>query len=502
MDERKRRIEFGDFQTPDALARNVCDRLLSLGIRPDVVIEPTCGLGSFVVRAAKVFPNAGEILAFDINTAYLNALRTRLAEVPNPSRVRLEQADFFSTDWREKFNRLVGSILVLGNFPWVTNAAQGTIGGENLPQKSNFLKHNGFDAISGKANFDISEWMLLEVLSWFQGRSGDIAMLMKTPVARKVLGHAERQHVAVRDAFVISIDAKRYFGASVEACLLVMRLAGTQATRNYDYTVFRGFEDVHGRRVGHRMGFTVGDLDTFESCSFLVGESAQKWRSGVKHDAASVMEFTRTARGLENGLGQVVELEPIYLFPLLKGSDVGSGKPWRGKYTLVTQYYVGEATDQIRVDAPLTWAYLEQYASVLDARLSRIYAKNPRFSIFGVGDYAFRPWRIAICGLYKAFRFRLVGPIEGRPVMFDDTVYYVSFDTEHEGMETLRKLNSKAALGLLSSLVFWDEKRPIKSGILNVLDWCRVDSQSVDTSNPQLNLDLGLGYHRDAEERV
>ncbi len=31
--------------------------------------------------------------------------------------------------------------------------------------------------------------MLLEVLRWFSGRSGDIAMLLKTSVARKVLAH-------------------------------------------------------------------------------------------------------------------------------------------------------------------------------------------------------------------------------------------------------------------------------------------------------------------------
>lgn len=108
---------------------------------------------------------------------------------------------------------------------------------------------------------------------------------------------------------------------------------------------------------------------------------------------------------------------------------------------------------------------------------STIYAKNPRFSIFGVGDYAFRPWRIAICGLYKKLRFRLVGPMDSKPVMFDDTVYYVSFDCEEDARRALEKLTSASALSLLSSLVFWDEKRPIKTGILNVLDWNNVHDE-------------------------
>ena len=476
MDTRKRRIEFGDFQTPDGLALEVCRRLAALGIRPDAVVEPTCGIGAFVLAAAKVFTDTREILGFEINDGYLETLRDRLASIPGSERVRLEQADFFAKDWHAELAQIPGRILVIGNFPWVTNAAQGAIGGTNLPEKSNFLGHNGFDAITGKANFDISEWMLLDVLRWLQGRDGDVAMLVKTAVARKILSHAEKQGASVREAFVIGIDARKEFGASVDASLLVIRLSGT-APASHDYTVFDALTSTRGRRVGHRMGLTVGDLELFETYRYLVGESPQKWRSGIKHDASAVMEFAVSDRGLENGLGEVVDIESDYLYPLLKGSDVGSGKDWRGKYTLVTQRRVGEPTEPIRETAPKTWAYLECHAAQLDGRGSTIYAKNPRFSIFGVGDYAFRPWRIAICGLYKKLRFRLVGPMDGKPVMFDDTVYYVSFDCEEDARRALEKLTSESALSLLSSLVFWDEKRPIKTGILNVLDWNNVHDE-------------------------
>jgi len=473
MDARRRRIEFGDFQTPDSLALEVCRRLASLGIFPDAIIEPTCGIGAFVLAAAEVFTGTREIAGFEINDGYLETLRGRLASVPGRERVRLDRANFFAKDWHEEVARIPGRILVIGNFPWVTNAAQGAIGGSNLPEKSNFLGHNGFDAITGKANFDISEWMLLDVLRWLQGRDGDVAMLVKTAVARKILAHAQKQSASVREAFVFGIDARKEFGASVDAVLLVVRLSGT-APASYDYTVFDALTSTHGRRVGHRMGLPVGDLEVFETYRYLVGESPQKWRSGIKHDASAVMEFAVTDRGLENGLGEVVDLEPHYLYPLLKGSDVGSGKDWRGKYTLVTQRRVGEPTEPIREAAPKTWAYLERHAVQLDGRGSRIYARNPRFSIFGVGDYAFRPWRIAICGLYKKPRFRLVGPLNGKPVMFDDTVYYVSFDSEKEARATFEKLVSPSALSLLSSLVFWDEKRPIKAVVLNAMDWSKI----------------------------
>ena len=173
---------------------------------------------------------------------------------------------------------------------------------------------------------------------------------------------------------------------------------------------------------------------------------------------------------------------PLLLFPLLKGSDVGSGKVWREKYLLVPQRYVGAPTNSIKNIAPLTWAYLEKHSAQLDGRASTIYAKNPRYSIFGVGDYAFRPWRVAICGFYKSLNFRLVGPINEQPVMFDDT--------ETEARDVLEKLTSEAAQEFLSSMIFWDEKRPIKTGILNVFDWSQLDSPQDKPSNIQLGFNL------------
>lgn len=475
MSEKKQRIEFGDFQTPNSLAIEVCERLKELGICPDVVIEPTCGVGAFVLASVEHFPEAKKIFGYEVNPAYLENLRQKISALPSSEqeKISLEHADFFATNWPERLEKCSGSLLVVGNFPWVTNATQGAIGGINLPEKSNFLGFNGFDAISGKANFDISEWMLLEVLKWFSGRSGDIAMLVKTAVARKVLAHVERQRFPIKEASIIGINAKRDFGAAVDACLLVIRV-GTTEQKDFNYAVYTDLKDVHGKRVGHRLGMTVGDLDAFDASSFLMGKSPQKWRSGVKHDASSIMEFTKVLDGYENGYGKIYDLEGRYLFPLLKGSDIGSNKDWRKKYVLVTQQSVGEQTSAIQEMAPKTWDYLSEYSESLDARGSTIYKKNPRFSIFGIGDYAFRPWKIAICGLYKKLKFRLVGPIEEKPVMFDDTVYYISFDTKDEAVAVFEKLHSHEAINFLSSLIFWDEKRPIKTSVLNLLDWSKL----------------------------
>lgn len=87
-------------------------------------------------------------------------------------------------------------------------------------------------------------------------------------------------------------------------------------------------------------------------------------------------------------------------------------------------------------------------------------------------------WRIAICGLYKKLSFRLIEPIDGKPVQFDDTVYYVSFGSFDEANEAFEGIQSLPATELYSSLIFWDEKRPIKSSVLNTVDWSRVPASN------------------------
>ncbi|MGH7596389.1 MAG: SAM-dependent methyltransferase, partial [bacterium] len=207
----RHQIEYGDFQTPVELAENVCQKLAKLGVTPDAVIEPTCGLGAFIESSARYFPSAKRIIGVEIDPAYLQALRNRQSLFEN-ERVEILQGDFFSFDWENLLNNLEGSILVLGNFPWVTNSQLGVIDGTNLPEKTNFQRHRGLNAITGKSNFDISEWMLMQAAGWLQRRQGYLAMLCKTAVARKLLNHLHSQNFNLADAAIFKIDAEKYFG--------------------------------------------------------------------------------------------------------------------------------------------------------------------------------------------------------------------------------------------------------------------------------------------------
>jgi len=466
--ERNKKIEYGDFQTPKELSDLVCQKLVEVGISPDCVIEPTCGLGTFLESATTIFTEAGKIIGVEVNPEYLSQLSVKSKSFPLSERLDLREGDFFKFGWNELLTDLEGEILVLGNFPWVTNSTQGMIGGLNLPNKTNLQNHSGFDAMTGKSNFDISEFMLIKVSEWFQSRRGHLAMLVKTSVARKFLSHLYKTNSGLAYSAIYGIDAMKYFGAAVDACLLYCRF--DPSSHNYDYEVFDSLWGTTHYRVGHRSGLTVKDLDTFERLNYLLGSSDEKWRSGIKHDCSEIMELVEKDGKLFNGLDELVDIERDFVYPLIKGSDVGNDRVSRtDRFMLVPQKTVGESTKPIKIIAPKTWAYLESHADQLDSRKSKIYQNNPRFSIFGVGSYSFTPWKIAICGLYKNLNFRLVGQIQNKPVVFDDTVYFLGFENYEEARKVLDFLYDQDTQKFLTALIFWDDKRPIKTSILNSL---------------------------------
>jgi hypothetical protein len=182
------------------------------------------------------------------------------------------------------------------------------------------------------------------------------------------------------------------------------------------------------------------------------------------------MEFTRDNGCFVNGLGERCELEEEYMFPLLKSSDLANGRLRPGRFVLLTQRRIGDPTDEIRNTAPKTWRYLLDHAKQLDKRGSSIYTKRARFAVFGVGDYSFSPAKVAISGLYKNLQFQPLGSSGGKPIMVDDTCYFIPCETKAEAAFFADLLNSDAAQRFISALVFTDAKRPVTIDVLKRID--------------------------------
>jgi 16S rRNA A1518/A1519 N6-dimethyltransferase RsmA/KsgA/DIM1 with predicted DNA glycosylase/AP lyase activity len=477
----KEKLEFGDFQTPKQLASEICNFLFAQGIRPQSVLEPTCGKGSFVVSCLERFDSVEKVVGVDINKEHLNALRGKIDSFMDVE-IQLINEDFFLVDRESIFADLPQPLLVVGNPPWVTNSELGSINSTNLPDKSNFQGYRGLDAITGKSNFDISEWILIHLCDWIQNQKAVLAMLCKTSVARKVLKHAWRNNFRLEAASMHIVDAARCFNASVNACLLICRSGEPPSTRRC--IVYDGISNEKKIGViGMHNSELVADLEKYEKWSRLDGIERYKWRSGVKNDCAKVMELVRHQDRFANGLGELYDLEEDLLYPLFKSSDIVKNKVAVPKrWVLITQRDVDEDTTFIREKAPKTWEYLVDHGDKLDNRKSTIYKGRPRFCLFGVGDYAFYPWKVSVSGLYKKLQFSVLAPYAGKPPMVDDTCYYVSCKSKEEAFLIASLLNSKVAKEFLSSLIFWDSKRPITTNVLRRIDLIAL-AQEIGKSN-------------------
>ena len=156
---------------------------------------------------------------------------------------------------------------------------------------------------------------------------------------------------------------------------------------------------------------------------------------------------------------------------MLKSSEIANGAVAEpARWMVVTQAEIGGDTTVLEREASRTWRYLCAHGDRLDRRGSAVYRNRPRFSIFGVGEYAFAPWRVAISGFHKEFRFRVIGSFENKPIVQDDTSYFVACGSRAEATLVRHLLEAESAQELLNALVFWDAKRPVTVGILGRLD--------------------------------
>jgi hypothetical protein len=466
--EKRTRAEFGDFQTPIDLAREVCSLIAQTGFQPACVLEPTCGAGAFVQAALEAFPNVSRVMGFDLNPHYVEQARAAVKAVSSSVNVEIRQCDFFQTNWADLVAELPQPILILGNPPWVTSAHLGAIGGSNLPAKSNIDDLRGINALTGASNFDISEWMLRKNIEWLRSKCGMLAVLCKASVARKVLVSAWQESVPIVSAALYRIDAKRHFGVAVDACLLLVRTGAAGGTK--ECSEYGSLRDPRPINVfGLRGGMLVADMSAYERWHNLAAPGLGGWRSGIKHDCNKVFELRLRSGRFLNGLGELVELEDEHVFPMLKSSDLAANRQPR-LWMLVPQRAMGENTLRLQRDAPKTWQYLEAHSRLLDRRASSIYKTRPRFSVFGVGPYSFAPWKVAISGLYKQLDFMRVPPFENRPVVLDDTCYFFPCRSQEESELLHDLVRSNPAVEFWSAFIFWDSKRPVTSRLLNLLD--------------------------------
>lgn len=456
--------EFGDFQTPLALARQIWDLLQKKGDW-DYILEPTCGEGNFIDA---VVNETSPIKVFGIETQarYVEKLSERYREKES---VTIIHKSLFDVHLAKDLNISNDkSLLVIGNPPWVTNAQLGALDSLNLPQKANFKNLRGLDALTGASNFDICEYIWLKLIYELANFNPTIALLCKTAVARNIIRHCFKNGLPVRESLLFKIDAKKWFGINADACLYVLALG--ESKFDGQTSVFVSLDaQTPEKLIQFEHNHLVSCAVDYQKVNFVEGKTNYVWRQGIKHDAGSVVEIIRREGEFYNKLNEKVIVEPEYLFPLLKGSDIynkGQERLRPERWLIVPQNFIKEDTAFLAQKAPLLWDYLNKNETFFTKRKSSIYQNAPRFSYFGLGAYSFAPYKICIAGMYKEPAFQFISPISEKPVMLDDTCYFLPFTDKNEAEEVYRALTSESVRNFIRAIIFQDAKRPITKAVL------------------------------------
>lgn len=447
--------EFGDYQTPLEFCQKVCDYIKrhAFASNTSAILEPTCGIGNFLFAASNSF-TYDNIVGIEINEEYANISKEKV-----PSATIMVNS-IFDVNTRQMCG--TDNVLIIGNPPWATNANLSY----NLPQKINFKGLRGIEALTGSSNFDICEYIILQLLAEYKDTDSTICMLCKTSVARNVLLEMSRNEIAYRKVEMLNFNSNKVFGISAAACVLIVELSSQGNNNGEVVCEVKNFDE---ETLTDTLVVGSGKIKSEKTKIDLEGKCQLVWRQGVKHDCGKVMELDQNGDEFINKNKVSVNIENGLVFPLVKSSHFK--KPIMNefsKFVIVTQSRPKQDTTYIQEEYPLTWEYLNNNIESFNKRKSVIYKKSAPFSMFGIGDYSFAPYKVGLSGFYKKPLFCLL--YSDKPVMTDDTAYFLAFDNYDTAYCMMLLLNSATVQDFLLSIAFLDNKRPYTVKLLSRLD--------------------------------
>lgn len=324
------RTEYGDFQTNINLANKSANYLSSKNISPHILLEPTCGKGNFIIASLDQFRDLKKIFGIEIYKPYVWECKFNIINfyLKNPKTnkpdISIVHASIFDFNFRNIAEEYPDKkILIIGNPPWVTNSKLGSLSSDNLPRKVNFKKHNGLDAITGKGNFDIAEYITLRMIETFQKTKGDLALLVKNTVIKNIIYDQKKNKYRISNIEKHRIDSKREFNVSVESSLFYCKLNEQPEFNCKEFNFYNNKELIS--KFGWLKNKFVSNIDTYAYNKNIDGNCPFIWRQGLKHDCSMVMELEKANGHYLNGLSEEIKLENDLIYGILKSSDLKYG---------------------------------------------------------------------------------------------------------------------------------------------------------------------------------
>ena len=436
-----------DYQTPLFFSDKICEYLKNnLKINPDIIVEPTGEIDNFLKSSSKFFPKK-QLYGIENDSSKLNQIDTTIPHL------KLINKDIFTFKFDDIDKK--NSFLIIGNYLRIENKID-----------LNKSKKSTFDTKINNRNFDSSESNILKIANIFKNTFSTLAFLCQTTVSRNVFIKLIKNNIPYSFIKQINFDSSKIFNFNADTCLFIIQFGGDPLTNK----ICEVSDFSNTSKTLYKFGFISGKFYfNVDYVHQIEGKCKMEWRQGVKHDCAKIMELIYENNKLKNKDNKEILIENTLLYPLLKSGDLK--KPIikdSSKYVIITQKKIKQDTSFIKKEAPKTWDYLNRNKKYFEDRKSSIYENTPPFSIYGIGDYSFKKYKVAISGFYKEPLFSLT--YCEKTFMLDDGCYYLSFEDYDYAYITMLILNSKLVRKFLKNIAFLDAKRPYAKNVLKRID--------------------------------
>jgi hypothetical protein len=182
------------------------------------------------------------------------------------------------------------------------------------------------------------------------------------------------------------------------------------------------------------------------------------WVEPVMQRPDGLVVVRNITEGAKVKVQEVTEaLEPDLLYPLLRGRDV---QRWKAEPSavLLLPHEPGMrlkaiTEKELQTRYPRTYGYLKQFESVLRKRsvfkryftrtdrAGRVRETGPFYSMFGVGDYTFAPWKVVWTRIAK-IDAAVVGAKDSKPAIPQETITLVECRIKEEAHYIAALVNS------------------------------------------------------------
>lgn len=485
------RLTAGEFPTPASLA----DELAREAWIPGASwLDPCAGSGAMALavaraaareRADHVFfaleSNPISALACAANIALAEAWRTKrpVADFVAP----VACVDLFDESFRLGMAGAVDRII--GNPPW--------IGWDRLDEhflartrplweRYGLFTEQGLDGILGGGKKDIAALATLVSVDRFLRPGGRLAFVLpKTLLKSRRAGRGFRrlrlpggESLAVRR--LDDVEALRPFPGAGAKAVLVQLDKGPETEFPVPYYLWSSRPGSHPARLA------AGPSDSADATSpwrtwdpllddgdsGVVGASDYRAHLGVNTGGANgIYWFERLAnagggrwrvrnlpgRGKSTDPPRTAELEHRFLFPLLTARDLRGWQALPRHWILLVQdpdRRVGIAEEVLAAEGPRALDYLRSYERRLRDRAAfRRYFQGRKsaafYSMFNVGRYSLAPHKVVWRRIARTLQAALVGSLEGKPILPQETLGMIACDREDEGHFLCALLNSAPA---------------------------------------------------------